>query len=134
MDKLARILDLGFIKVGKWTIEGSELAFELLDSRNQTNVLYAFVSGRRVLYIGKSAQTVYRRMMGYRNPGPTQRTNIRNNASLVEILSEGSAVEIYVLSDDQSLDYGGFRIDLADGLENSLISRLRPEWNLLSLK
>ena len=122
------------MKVGRWTIEGSELVFELLDSRDQTNFLYAFVSGRRVLYIGKSTQTVYRRMMGYRKPGPTQRTNIRNNANLAEILSEGSAVEIYVLSDDQSLDYGGFRIDLAAGIENSLISGLRPEWNLLSLK
>jgi hypothetical protein len=71
-------------------------------------------------------------MMGYKNPGPTQRTNFRNNENLIEELFKGKKVDIYVLAGDEEFHYKGFKINLAAGLEDSVISHFKPKWNLMS--
>ena len=68
-------------------------------------------------------------MRGYRSPSATQLTNVRNNRSVLDALGLGATVEIYVLPDNGLLYYGGFHINLAAGLEDSLIRELRPPWN-----
>ena len=126
-DKLA---ELGFIKVGSWFLRDEKIGFELLSHKKGTDFLYTFVSGEEVLYIGKSTMSVYRRMMGYKNPGPTQRTNVRNHAQISEILSRGGDVAIYVLTDDQDFSYRGYKVNLAAGLEDTLIAEFSPRWNV----
>lgn len=81
------------------------------------------------MYVGKSRKTLRERMYSYRNPGPTQSTNIRGNRLLLDALSEGSTVELFVLPDNGLLYYGGFHVNLAAGLEDSLIRDLQPPWN-----
>jgi hypothetical protein len=68
-------------------------------------------------------------MYQYQRPGPSQRTNIRINAAIAERLATGNAIEIYVLPDPGDMEYKGFHLNLAAGLEDSLISSLRPTWN-----
>lgn len=131
MDKLSTINELGFRKIGSWRILDERLSFDFLEGKDKTEFLYAFVCGNEVLYVGKSTQTVYRRMMAYKNPGSTQRTNVRNNANLIELLSSGSHVDIYVLEEDDELAYRGYKVNLAAGLEDAIISKLKPEWNQL---
>ena len=134
MDDLSKILDLGFVRIGSWQLEGENLVFKLHSNRNKTNFLYAFVAGNEVLYIGKSTQSVYRRLMGYKNPGPTQETNFRNNRNIIGIISQGSIVEIYMFEEEKDYTYKGYKLNLAAGLEDTVISELSPKWNLHARK
>jgi hypothetical protein len=68
-------------------------------------------------------------MSGYRNPGPTQSTNIRNNQSIRSALSQGKRVEIYIFRNMGLMKIGGFHLNLAAGLEDSLVRDLSPAWN-----
>ena len=101
-----------------------------LDSEQMTyNVLYSFVSGPEILYIGKTTIALRDRMYQYQRPGSSQRTNIRNNAAIRGLLESGAKVEIYALPDPGDMEYRGFHLNLAAGLEDSLISELKPIWN-----
>ncbi|HNI69456.1 MAG TPA: GIY-YIG nuclease family protein, partial [Nitrospira sp.] len=90
---------------------------------------YAFVIDTEVLYVGKTVDTLRKRMYGYQKPGPTQSTNIRNNKNLIACLASGKVVSIFVLPDHGLLKYGGFNLSLAAGLEDSIVSALKPKWN-----
>lgn len=68
-------------------------------------------------------------MSGYRNPAPTQTTNIRNNKSIQEALHQGHRVEIYIFRDTGLMKFGGFHLNMAAGLEDSLVRDLTPPWN-----
>ena len=93
------------------------------------NALYAFVCGQEVMYIGKTARTLKARFMGYRFPGVSQTTNIRCNQRIRELIDQGQQVRILVLAPTSSLQWGGFALDLAAGLEDSLIRHFQPSWN-----
>ena len=68
-------------------------------------------------------------MTGYRNPGPTQSTNIENKHNIRQSLEQGKLVEVYVLPDNGLLHYGKFHVNLAAGLEDSVVLELNPPWN-----
>ncbi len=126
---LGRLTAMGFIECGEWTVQDSQLAPKLLKCADARNVLYAFVVGEAVMYIGKTVQSLRNRMQGYRSPGPTQSTNIRNNGNLRKALESGKRTMIYVLPDNGLLHYGGFHVNLAAGLEDDLVRKLCPPWN-----
>ncbi len=126
MEKLTRI---GFVRAGSWTQEGEHIKLRVDHAADTRNVLYAFIVNGDIRYIGKTTQPLKKRMYSYENPGPSQSTNIKNNAHILNALKRGNVVEIYVLADDGSLSRGGFHINIAAGLEDSLIEKLRPSWN-----
>lgn len=127
--ELNRLLAVGFELVGCWRMSGEDLAFELTRHALQRNVLYAFVCDGEVKYVGKSTQSLRSRMSGYRRPGPTQSTNVANNARIRALLGDGFTVDILALPDNGLLHYGPFHVNLAAGLEDDVIRLLRPEWN-----
>lgn len=129
MDPLNRLTAMGFIECGEWIAPEGQLTSKLLKCADARNVLYAFVVDDLVMYIGKTVQSFRARMQGYRTPGPTQLTNVRNNQNLRNALSSGKHVTIYVLPDNGLLYYGGFHVNLAAGLEDSLVRELQPPWN-----
>jgi hypothetical protein len=130
MSALERLKAIGFLRAGCWNCLQGGLAFDLEERlRNATNILYAFVVGGQVVYVGKSVRSLRERMNGYRNPSSTQSTNIRNNERLRESLNRGATVEVFVLPDNGLLHYGGFHVNLAAGLEDALIRDLQPLWN-----
>lgn len=126
---MERLTKIGFRPVGSWQLTEGRLDCALECEGDSRNVLYAFVSGREVLYVGKTTQSLKKRMYGYQNPGTTQSTNIKGNKLISDLLLSGGAVEIYALPDHGLLHFGDFHINLAAGLEDSLISKLRPQWN-----
>ncbi len=126
---LDRIRFIGFRSAGSCKFLDGKLAFELNEFANSKNVLYAFVVAGHLMYIGKTVQTLRKRMAGYRSPGPTQPTNIKNNGNIRDSLAQGKQVEIYALPDNGLLRYGDFHVNLAAGLEDSLIRKLKPPWN-----
>jgi hypothetical protein len=125
-----KLQSIGFQKAGRWLSTSGTVDFEL-DERvaGCSNVLYAFIVNNTIKYIGKSTNTLKQRIQQYKTPGPTQNTNIENNANIKKELEAGKSVEIYAFVDSGLLSYGSFRINLAEGLETSIIEDLKPEWN-----
>ena len=95
-----RLLEIGFHAAGHWHLVDGELSLELLRHGSQRNILYAFVSDGDVKYVGKTVRPLAKRLYGYKNPGATQSTNIKNNARIKELLSSGAAVDIFALPDN----------------------------------
>jgi hypothetical protein len=54
---------------------------------------------------------------------------VRGNAAILKALLDGHDVQVFALPDNGLLKYGGFRLDLAAGLEDSIINELKPPWN-----
>lgn len=124
-----RLLDIGFEPAGHWLLSEGKLVFVLARHSTQKNILYAFVCDGEVMYVGKTVQTLVKRMSGYRTPGRTQITNIGNHHRIVELINSGSAIEILALPDSGLMHYGPFHLNLAAALEDDIIRKLDPKWN-----
>ena len=120
---------MGFRKCGEWHLEEDKLKCILTENATAQKVLYAFISENTVLYIGKTVLSLKKRMYGYQKPGKSQSTNIKGNKLIKEVLVSGSIVEIHALPDNGLLYYGCFHVNLAAGLEDSIIQKLAPKWN-----
>jgi hypothetical protein len=93
------------------------------------NALYSFVCGDEVKYIGKTTRGISKRFVGYVRPGISQSTNKNCNAAIQALLNNGSEVHIWVYTPTIPLQISGFYINLAAGLEDSLIDKFKPKWN-----
>jgi len=125
-----RLLNIGFISVGHWSLINDDIKYNLTSHHTTTNVLYSFISNGEIKYIGKTKMQLTQRMYGYQNPGASQTTNIRVNAAIKNLLDNDQPVDIFILTDNGLLRYGDFRINLAAGLEDTLIYEINPDWNL----
>lgn len=125
-----RLLEIGFQVVGQWQLVAGKLQIDIQRHGVQRNVLYAFVCDGDVKYVGKSTQTLRARMGGYLSPGPTSDTNKRVRQLILALLESGATVELYALPDNGLMHYGPFHLNLAAGLEDSIIRTLDPEWNM----
>jgi hypothetical protein len=121
--------DIGFEEAGNWYLDNGNLQYKLLRYRDERNILYAFIAQEKVMYIGKSTQTLTARMNGYRRPGPTQSTNIKDNARIKELLGKDISVQIFVLVQKEQLLHRDIPINLAAGLEDNLLAQINPPWN-----
>lgn len=130
---IERLKQMGFRRSASWRGERGSLECIFQEHAAAQNVLYAFVSEGDVLYIGKTVRTLKQRMYGYRRPVATQSTNIKGNRLILEALAGGRTVEVYALPDTGLLYYGGFHVNLAAGLEDSLVAALQPPWNTLGI-
>lgn len=126
---LSKLTDIGFRKVGVWSLVNGEPDLEIQAGGEFSNILYSFVVDGIPKYVGKTVQPLKKRMYGYRKPAATQSTNIRNNCKIKLALQNGSIIELYVLPDHGLLYFGEFHLNLAAGLEDSIVSSLLPEWN-----
>jgi hypothetical protein len=129
MNKLDKLIELGFKQVGTWSISGNKLELNLNVGHKTKDVLYGFVIDNDIKYIGKTIEELQKRLYGYKNPGPTQRTNIKNNKKINDSLISGKIIKIYALLDTEPIKYKSVKINLAAGLEDVLIKELSPEWN-----
>jgi hypothetical protein len=137
-------LGIGFQRVGYWAIDRyEELGFFSAGSKEviQRNLLftacavYAFVvvgddpSYGDVAYIGQTGGTLYDRMDFYEKPIKPSGRNAINHSFIRRILEEcKKQVDVYALV-GMSSSYHGFHINLAKGLEPSLIYAFGPPWN-----
>jgi hypothetical protein len=131
MEKLRHI---GFQKAGRWVYKSEKVDFELEEEfADCAPVLYAFVVDDSVKYIGESTRTLRERMQHYKTPAKDPEsggtTNINNNNRIKKELDLGKSVEIYVFVDSGLWSYGGYKMNLARGLEASIVDDLHPEWN-----
>jgi hypothetical protein len=95
--------------------------------------LYAFAVDGALAYVGKTTVPLRDRLQRYKTPAKSAKrggsTNIKNNRNILQSLSLGKAVEIYGLQNKSPQEHGGFVVNLAAGLEDSLIADLMPPWN-----
>jgi hypothetical protein len=126
---MERLTQIGFLPAGQWHLRDDRLDLELTRASEQKNVLYAIVCDDEALYVGKTTQTLRRRLNGYLRPGSTQATNVRNHRSIVELLRKGRDVYVFAWPDHGLHRYGDFTINMAAALEDSIIDRLCPPWN-----
>lgn len=124
-----RLLNMGFIHIGNWKLNGDIIQYNLTTHQKEKNVLYCFASNGEIMYIGKTTMQLIKRMYGYQKPGTSQRTNIRINDKIRTLLTKNQPLEILILIDSGLLKYSDFRINLAGGLEDTLIYELNPSWN-----
>ncbi|MCG3209816.1 MAG: hypothetical protein FOGNACKC_03443 [Anaerolineae bacterium] len=127
------LIEFGFSEVGEWFLNDDGLDFQLGAFDNELGVLYAFVAGDSVKYIGKSVRSLKQRLLGYKNPGPSQKTNRANHGKIIQALASGSSVKIFAFKSDEILFYKGVPIDLVAGLEPTLIDKCQPPWNSLGI-
>lgn len=121
---------VGFKCVGEWNIQDNKINLDLRDIKDQSDVLYSFVVDNNIKYIGKTTNPLLKRMKWYEKPGASQSTNIRNNSNIKIALESKQKVEIFCFKGAFSLKYEGYKVNLAAGLEDSLIKNLSPEWNI----
>lgn len=124
------LLKIGFLTVGTWSLINNELKVNLDSFQRESNLLYCFVSNGSVKYVGKTKNNLEQRMYGYQKPGPSQSTNQRVNDKIRQCLRDNQKVDILILIDNGGLRYGHLKINLAAGLEDTLIDEFKPDWNL----
>ncbi|MFV1885033.1 MAG: GIY-YIG nuclease family protein [Balneola sp.] len=128
---IEQLTKIGFRKVGDIILKEKDIHFKLFEEADSKNILYSFVVDGEPVYVGKTVQPLKRRMYGYKRPGRSQATNIRNNANLKKILQKGCIAELYALPDHGLLHFGVFHLSLAAGLEDSIVKQLSPKWNMV---
>ena len=133
------LLEIGFKDAAQWRINDKHNKRKILDLgdddeiwnelKKPRNALYAFCVDTEVLYIGKTARSLEKRFVGYRDPGKTRATNCRCHNAIRKLLKAQKTVRIMVLLDQFHLRWGNFHINLAAGLEDSLVETLEPKLN-----
>ncbi|MEW6183909.1 MAG: hypothetical protein AB1500_12190 [Bacillota bacterium] len=91
--------DYGFTTVGKWKLGNSKSGIDYsLNNLKNKRVIYAFSEGSTIKYLGVcGSYTLSKRMSGYKNPGPSQTTNIRIAANIKKCLENNQTIEILAL-------------------------------------
>lgn len=130
----AQLARSGFAAAGSWTSAGDGIRFDLPDTyKSMSPALYAFVVDGAVAYIGKTAVALCQRLRGYASPANDPRSgasrNRHNHNRILDALSHGCKVDIWVLSGRTDLRHGDYLLDLPAALERALIEALAPPWN-----
>jgi hypothetical protein len=127
---MERLLELGFVQQGEWLITDNSIDYNIGNSLENCSLLYCFAVDNVPKYIGVTRKGLNNRMYQYKNPSVSQTTNTRINNKIRETLNE-TRVQIYTLVDNGQLQISGFSVNIAFGLEHTLITEYNPEWNLM---
>ncbi len=121
----------GFVRLGSWAAVDGRIALDTPAPRDPG--VYAFVIDGKVMYVGVTHASFHQRMGNYRLGNTSQRTSSRINLKIAEELAGGRRVEIYLATPLQS-EWNGLPVNVAAGLEEGLIQRFGPPWNLRSVR
>lgn len=81
------------------------------------------------MYLGRSRRSLSKRMYSYKKLGPTQITNTKNNNHIRVAPEAYKSIFIYALVHWEHVEHIGIPINVAAGIEDELIERMRPPWN-----
>ncbi len=121
------LLKNGFTYHADWTLD-PEGRLQTDRKASDDEGVYVFVVGEEVVYVGVSDR-LSRRMGNYRIGHKAQSTSHRINALLLKEAQEGKVVRVLTAAPG-AMDWNGFAIRIAYGLERILIEMFRPRWNL----
>ncbi len=117
--------------MGKWDLECNVLKYKNTNNniQDKDKILYAFVVGNKVKYVGKSAQKLCKRMKLYSNADNSQKNNTRIKKKILKKLKDRREVKIYAFYSPSLCKIGIFEVNWAAALEDSIIEKLKPAWN-----
>lgn len=124
------LVDAGFALHGTWKV--TDAGIGLSTPAPRTPGVYAFVIDGVVKYVGLTKTGFHRRFYSYQKPGARQRTSLRLNAMISELLGGGTIIEIY-LATPPALEWNGLPVHTAAGLEAGLIEMIQPPWNKMGV-
>lgn len=130
--KYEQLIDLKFTAIGFWKNDEDGLNYEVFENKSNEfeidNSLYVFFDSEkdRILYVGKTTQTLKKRFYGYIR-GNGQSTNSKIHKKLVK--ERTGKILILSLNDVLPFNWGIYNINLAAGLEDSIIEIENPLWN-----
>lgn len=90
--------------------------------------VYAFAIKGIVQYVGLASRGIAGRLYSYTRPGASQRTNVRLNSKISDLLTTGTLIEIFVAHPTDG-DWNGMRLSGPQGLEAALIADYELPWN-----
>jgi hypothetical protein len=90
-------VDFEWSEAGEVRLRGGDLLFRQMPASPGVYCFRLISAAGERHYVGETS-LLTRRFRNYRTPGPTQRTNLRLNALLKEVLSEGGRVEVAVVT------------------------------------
>lgn len=125
---LERLLQGGFEQVGCWELNDARDLAHSINLPTRAGV-YAFAIDGVVQYVGLASKSLRQRLGFYRRPGASQRTNIRLNEIIRGHLRQGTVVQV-LIAQPPDLEWNGFRISGAEGLEAGLIAEFDLPWNV----
>lgn len=149
--KIEALKRKGFEKIGKWKKSSrykNKFAYDIPKELINQRAIYLFLvsnksrSKKDIKYIGVIASprsTLISRFNLYRSFGvKSGSTNKRIGKLIIKELENNMNVDIYVLTEEKLnkriIKYCGVNIDLVVGLENNLIIKCQPEWNINNKK
>ena len=151
-EDLIKLKKYGIEKVGYWKLVESKgysenrhnnsISFYFNKQREKCNTnlrcLYVFVSGGKVIYVGKTNQGLSKRMSSYSSTSNQLNVSSKHKKNLsdrhkvnkiIEILKKDEEVFIYSFFDDKQVFYKDLKLNLISGLEDPLISIFQPKLN-----
>ena len=132
MDNRALLLDLGFEPAGEWILDNGRPFPHLEGGRSNRAALYAFVLGGAVVYIGR-AKAAFGGQIGTDGPmGMTHHHTTDNDRRIISTLMTGESIEILEFAPSDTREYRGWAINIGAGLQDALMERIKPNWNLNS--
>jgi len=132
----AVLLALGLEDAGSWLRDQTDGSLRAVGDKAarwrwlgaKPNTLFAFCSGKKTLHLGRSPATLSKRFARLVD-AETGSSDAMMNAAILKFLKSGKEVRILVWANPPSISCAGFPIDLAAGIEASLVAFLKPPWN-----
>lgn len=128
---VAILLEAGFQEVKCWG--ASEHRIDPPKDLPAKRGVYAFALEDEVVYVGLASRSLKQRLNFYARPGASQRTNVRLNGMISELLRQGETVRILLAHPDDS-EWSGLRLSGPEGLEAALIEDFDLPWNMRGSK
>ena len=125
-----QLLDGGFVHIGVWQAgQNGLMKFQGINPVPSKPGVYAYAVDQEVLYVGSAQRGLHKRLRHYES-SKNLRTAIRIREAVLERLSHGTVVDVYVIVLEEPLTlHGGLPIDPVAGLEEGLIRDIKPTWN-----
>lgn len=127
------LLKLKFTTIGAFLLNNDVLDFEITSDARGTGC-YVFTGNDKVYYVGKTKNSIKRRLYPYKNPGPSQATNKRINSEIKRLLKQGKRINIMYINrskiKNKNVKVEDLETSLSiDVLETFLIEGFAPKWN-----
>jgi hypothetical protein len=118
-----------FKKIGEFLMINNVPSRELDTSikiTDRLDLVYAFFVNDQCKYIGKTIQ-------GYSRPAGYHKNKVMKSTheGILNCLQNNISVEIFVRSNNVSIEYDGLKLNIIEPIEQALISLYNPEWNNL---
>lgn len=124
---LQQLKTMGFRKIGEWKFEKDRLSFCVSHHYESANILYGFICQGSLVYLGKTDRPLEKHFWDVKYIEDSEGSRL--DELIIKALLAGKPVEIHALPDNGLLYFGGFQVNLADGLFDSMILELGPAWN-----